>query len=147
MPLTNEAASLLACIACCKSVIAAFASGRATPVIPTGSRVTDLRYAPSAVRGLPPESTGVPYTLGSICTFLYAQGKDVRRNLGKSGRMAPSRWMRVAISLLEAFEEGWLDEQSTLTFIHDGRPGFGMRSLLQSLPEQRTAYLVMKESK
>jgi hypothetical protein len=53
--------------------------------------------------------------------------------------------MRCAISLIAAFEEGWLDEHSTLLFIEEGRRGFGMRSLLKSLPERREAWLVMKE--
>lgn len=135
---TNERAALLACIDACRAIISAFASGRVTPVIPARSRTTNLRYAPGAVLGLPPTSAGVPYTLGSICSFL-----GVSRNLG--GRRGPSTWMRCAISLIAAFEEGWMDEQSTLTFIHDGRPGFGMRTLLKSLPERRNAWLILKD--
>jgi len=133
------AEGIIATGAACFEVVKAFASGAIVPVLPYGTRDTDLRYAPRFARDLPPDTKGVPYTTGSIVIYLQQLGKDTSVNIGNN-RRAPSRWMLLALALLESFEEGFMDKESTILYIREGKEGYTVNALLKTLRRQRKKY-------
>lgn len=134
---------IIATVDTCRAVVAAFADGRLTPEVPYGTRDADIRYAPRFARDLPTDTVGVKYTTGSISAyFLKEYGHNTYVKV-EGERKAPSLWMRLAMALLEAFEEGWLDEESTMIFIAEERPGYGLNPLLRELQMRRQAHQIL----
>ena len=136
------AASIIATVDACRAVVNAFADGRLKPELPHGTRDSDFRFAPCFRRDMPHDSSGVPYTIGSIVLHFLDCGKDVRINNG-GGHTAPSRWLQLAMALLEGSEEQWLDLESTLNFIREGRPGYRVNALLRELRARRQAHKLL----
>jgi hypothetical protein len=138
---------IIATVEACRAVVAAFADGRITPAVPAGTRDADLRYAPRFARDSAHRHSGVKYTTGSISAYFLKEYKHNTYVKVEGKRTAPSLWMRLAMALLEAFEENWLDEESTLIFIAEERKGYGLNPLLKELQMQRTVHKILTEAK
>lgn len=144
------AQAILTTVQYCRAVVAGFANGSlSAPQHHVRTKDSDLRAAPGFARGSNLKarnivlytSRDVAEALSNICGveggFLQSGGKDVPRQ--------SSRWIMVAMALLEFFEENPKAEAGTLEAIRDGRPGFTVNSLLKRLRAARKA--VRKEAK
>jgi hypothetical protein len=117
---------LASCVAT-EKVIAALYAGQLAPPDVVGVAHRELRYAPYFAVGKGHSQAGtVPYTLKSIERMLIADGKA-------------SRYIRVAIALLEARELGVL-EPDAFTNIAMLRPGWNITTLLKELKRKKAVY-------
>lgn len=110
----ESGAAILASVTAVEQVVRALAEGRITP--PELERARDVRFAPFFGVGHGVDERGtVPYTLQWVEQIIIGRGK-------------PSRWLTVAMLLLEGRERGYVD-QYVLDSIRVARPGYGATSL------------------
>ena len=139
-------AGILASVQAVRDVVSAIADGRLpAPKLGSTSRKSDTRYAPYFRRGMPGDTTGVPYDLTDVAQYLeQLVGKNLTIDTGL-GYRAAGVWLRVAMLLLEGIECGYVDEQFTFNNIREGRVGYRVSSLLSELAARRNAYLETRE--
>jgi hypothetical protein len=123
----EHADALIASCIAVEQVIAALAAGKITAPDVSGVAERDIRYAPyfSARRGRNERST-VPYSIKWIESVLIADSK-------------PSRWIRVAMQLLEGRERGYVD-QYVFDAIANLRPGYNSTQLARRLRLKEKEY-------
>ena len=117
---------LASCVAV-EQVINALAIGQLVAPSVIGTPRKELRYAPHFAIGKGRnESSTVPYTQRWVEKLLIADCK-------------PSRYIRIAMALLEARELGYL-QTDAFTNIAMLRPGYDISTLLKELKQKRAAW-------
>ena len=132
---------ILASVSACRSLVAAIAEKKISVVLPPNVHAGQIRYAPHFGRGVGKgEVNVVPYTLTTLAELTgagYAQ-KGQKRLQG-------SKWLRVAMMLLEAEERGII-EPDTFRKIAECAPGYRVNSLLKMLKTDHKVYDLLEKT-
>ena len=123
----EHADALIASCIAIEQIVAALATEQIAAPDVSGAAERDIRYAPyfSPRRGRSERGT-VPYSIKWIESVLIADGK-------------PSRWLRVAMQLLEGRERGYVD-QYVFDAIANLRPGYNSTQLARRLRLKEKEY-------
>lgn len=140
----SVAVGLISAVQVVREIVKQFATGDLRPSVTQATR-SNTRIAPHFSRRVDLSTPGVRYSIKNVTDVIATRyGRDVTAHNGiadgKIQRTA-NLYIRVALLLLEAFEEGWADERTMLDGISRRLPGYNLNLLLRKLRAERKAAL------
>jgi hypothetical protein len=135
------AADLLSAVKIVRSVVRMFADGTLdSPELPYGLRPQDVRIAPYFSRTVNHNIEGIRYSMRNVTDAVTElSGVDVTANNSGSARVrrTANLYIRAAMMICEAVEEGWLDERIVIDGISRRLPSYALNPLVKSLRATR----------
>lgn len=139
------ATNIILTLKACRDIVAAWSTGHLpAPMLVNGVRPQDIRIAPSFCR-VNSLALGVRYTTRNITDAVreLADTNMTVENIKTDGkvRRIANRYVQIALLLAEAFEQGWMEEASTLANIKSCAKGYTLITLMQTLRAKQAAAL------